>query len=470
MLVANYTTVRPEMGQTRTLEDFGKFLGTKAHRMGVLARLYPENTITALTDLLGNIWMGDSKKKLNQFNNIDSTYFEWNVEVNQIKKIHFAEVPTQDGADGSEIEMTFDENYFQLEEIFKIDNSGQQCIVTTTPVRKADNMWSVCVRLIDNDYRSVLDTTACQIGMTCHWIGNAKPEMSDCGFVKYQSNFETMRNFMTLVRVDDTFSDKYKLMEDTLIKIAEGKTADTLSERVYKMDPMDKVLTDNFMMAREQMMLMSKTNMDVNGKATISTRNTGREIQIGEGLIPQIERYCNKLYASKFTINTFHQIMDAMVEKADNLEGNHFVFVCNSKLMGIVNRVLMKFLAEMKTDGALFYSKVNGGSRWKVGASFSSYEYNGNIISFKADKTLSREYNMPFGMCIDFTGGKTSAIPPIQCFSLKGKDYMPSSLDGPGYGVERVSTMVAGGAKTIMGYCGIAVFNPYKSFIVYAED
>lgn len=81
-------------------------------------------------------------------------------------------------------------------------------------------------------------------------------------FVKYQSNFETMRNFMTLVRVDDTFSDKYKLMEDTLIKIAEGKTADTLSEKVYKMDPMDKVLTDNFMMAREQMMLMSKTNMD----------------------------------------------------------------------------------------------------------------------------------------------------------------------------------------------------------------
>ena len=64
MLVANYTTVRPEMGSTRTFEDFGKFLGTKAHR------------ITALTDLLGNIWMGDGKKKLNQFNNIDSTYFE----------------------------------------------------------------------------------------------------------------------------------------------------------------------------------------------------------------------------------------------------------------------------------------------------------------------------------------------------------------------------------------------------------
>lgn len=39
------------------------------------------------------------------------------------------------------------------------------------PVRKADNMWSVTVRLIDNDYREVLDVTACQPGMTTHWLG-----------------------------------------------------------------------------------------------------------------------------------------------------------------------------------------------------------------------------------------------------------------------------------------------------------
>lgn len=55
------------------------------------------------------------------------------------------------------------------------------------PVRKADNMWSVMVRLIDNDYREVLDVSACQKGMLTHWLGMAKPEMSDCGFTKYQS-------------------------------------------------------------------------------------------------------------------------------------------------------------------------------------------------------------------------------------------------------------------------------------------
>lgn len=275
---------------------------------------------------------------------------------------------------------------------------------------------------------------------------------------------------MTLFRVDENYSDRYKLMEDVLIKIAEGKDANCLSEKIYAMDPMSKVLMDNFMQAREQMLLMSKTNIDVNGKATISTRNTGREIPIGEGLIPQIERYCSKHVASKVTINTFHTIMNEMVQKADDPQGNHFIFICNEKMMAIINKVLMAYLKDFQTDGALFYSKVNGGSHYKVGASFNSYEFNGNTITFKVDRTLSREYLMPFAMCIDFTGGKTSATPPISLFSLKGKDLMLSKLHGPGYGESVVSTMVAGGAMTAMGYGGIAVFNPYKSYILFSTE
>lgn len=92
-------------------------------------------------------------------------------ETNQIKRIPFAAVPVENGADGSEIEMIFPENYYQLHEIFKIEESGQQCFVVAPPVRKADNAWSVLVRLVDDDYSSVLDTSACQVGMMTRWIG-----------------------------------------------------------------------------------------------------------------------------------------------------------------------------------------------------------------------------------------------------------------------------------------------------------
>lgn len=107
------------------------------------------------------------------------------METNQIKRIPFAAEPIGDGADGGEIEMIFPENYYQLHEIFKIDKTGQQCIVVAPSVRRADNCWVVTVRLLDDDYSSVLDKEGCQVGDLTHYIGNSKPELHDCGFVKY---------------------------------------------------------------------------------------------------------------------------------------------------------------------------------------------------------------------------------------------------------------------------------------------
>lgn len=94
------------------------------------------------------------------------------MEINQIKRIAFAEVPTEKGEDGGEIEMIFTENWYQLHEIFKIEKTGQQCFVVSRPIRKADNAWSVMVRLIDDDYSSVLDLSGCQIGDTTRFVGD----------------------------------------------------------------------------------------------------------------------------------------------------------------------------------------------------------------------------------------------------------------------------------------------------------
>ena len=73
--------------------------------------------------------------------------------------------------------MAFKERYYEKYDIFRIDGSGQQCIVVARPIRKADNYWEVQVRLIDNDYSSVLDFTACQVGMTTRFQSNAMPEL-----------------------------------------------------------------------------------------------------------------------------------------------------------------------------------------------------------------------------------------------------------------------------------------------------
>lgn len=138
-------------------------------------------------------------------------------------------------------------------------------------------------------------------------------------------------------------------------------------------------------------------------------------------------------------------------------------------MWSIVNRVWGKYLADFKTDGALFYSKDNG-IGYKVGATFSSFECNGNIISFTVNRALSEEYKMPFAMCIDFTGGKTSAVPPINLFTLKGKDFTVNTMTGPGMKDGEVNTFVSGGAITAQGYASIAVTNPYRSFLLYSME
>jgi hypothetical protein len=57
---------------------------------------------------------------------------------------------------------------------------------------------------------------------------------------------------------------------------------------------------------------------------------------------------------------------------------------------------------------------------------------------------------------------------------LKGSDYVFNEVLGVGgksgkdSGV--VSSAVAGSMATIWGTCGVAVFNPYRSFILKAND
>ena len=179
MLVANFTSRIPTMGQTKTYEDWSKYLGSKPHRIGVVARMYTDNTLNFITDGLRNIFYKD--EKADQFQLSSSLLFEWIVETNNIKKVEFAEVPIGDGANGTEITMAFKENYYQKYDIFRIDKTKQQCQVVSRPIRKRDDYWEVQVRLIDNDYDTTLDTDGCQIGDTTTFQSVAMPELSEEG-------------------------------------------------------------------------------------------------------------------------------------------------------------------------------------------------------------------------------------------------------------------------------------------------
>lgn len=176
MLVANFTSKIPTMGMTKTYEDWSKYLGVKPNRLGIVARMYTDNTLNFILDGLKNIYYKDEQVDKYQMSN--SLLIEWQVETNQIKKIEFAEVPTETGENGSEITMAFKENYYQKYDIFRIDKTKQQCQVLSRPIRRRDDYWEVQVRLIDNNYDTILDTDGCQVGDLTTFQSVAVPELS----------------------------------------------------------------------------------------------------------------------------------------------------------------------------------------------------------------------------------------------------------------------------------------------------
>ena len=184
MRIASFVSNVPTMDDTRTYEDFFKYLGDKPTRLGVVSRMYPNNTASYITESLKNIFYMDAKGSGNKYQSVNSLMFTWEIETNYIKRIEFAAVPDGDGAGGTEITMAFKERYYAKYDTFKIEETGQQCFCLTNPIRKGDNYWEQTVRLVSDNYDSILDPSGCQPGMTTRWISNYMPELHEEGFRK----------------------------------------------------------------------------------------------------------------------------------------------------------------------------------------------------------------------------------------------------------------------------------------------
>ena len=238
------------------------------------------------------------------------------------------------------------------------------------------------------------------------------------------------------------------------------------------MDKLEKNLLENFLTARNQALLFGKSNVDANGKATITNPEDNRPIYMSDGMIPQCEAFCSKYAYNKLNISVLQTVISMLGEKSDDSTGNVYTFICNDKFWQDLYKTLGDYLAQFHTEGTYLWS-MKANDYVSVGAKgFDSYNYAGNTLVFKVDRTMTLEYGSDKGyaLAIDLTADKTSAQPPIAMFTLKGGDMITNKYVGVGgenglsSGV--VSSPVAGSKRIIWGYSGLAVFNPYRSAIL----
>lgn len=477
MLVASYMGTHQTMGDTRTYQDFFQFLGARPERLGVMSRQYSDLTASFLTESLMNTFRMDGKSK-EKFRSINAMMYEWNVDVNFIKRVEFAAIPTENGEGGSPITMAFKERFYEKYDTFRIEKTRQQCFVISRPFRRGDNYWEVQVRLIDNDLKSILDVSGCQIGDYTRYISNFHPEMHQEGYTKAQSNVEKHRNYISTHRVDISWSALYAAQEDVFIKIAKGEGNSAAAEKVFILNSCKKQLMESFLEARNNACLFSKTNVDARtGKPTIYDPVDNRPIYMGEGLLPQIERFASKTFYSKLSVDVFVRMMNQVIHRANKPTGNVITVICNEKFWADAQMALFEWLARFHTCGTFLYTMETNeylkvANPTTVGATFHSYAVGGNVLTFKVDRTFSREWGMDkgFAMFIDLTADSATGKPAIAGFTLKGGDFITNTITGVGgqNGLTSgdVSSPVAASKAVIWGYNSIAAFAPYRSAIM----
>lgn len=237
------------------------------------------------------------------------------------------------------------------------------------------------------------------------------------------------------------------------------------------MDTVQKNLLDTFLTGRNQALMFSKGNVGEDGKATIVDPDTNRPVYINDGLIPQIEAFASKYAYNNLSIAILRSAIMALNQKAEKATGNKYLFIVNEPFWYQVGEILDTYLSQYHTDGTFLWSKKANGYVSVGAEGFDTYKWQGNEVTFHVDRALTYEYpDKGYAIALDLTADKTSAEPPIAMFTLKGGDMMQSYLKGVGglTGLEsgEVSTPVAGAKRIMWGYSSLAVFNPYRSYVL----
>ena len=121
--------------------------------------------------------------------------------------------------------------------------------------------------------------------------------------------------------------------------------------------------------------------------------DTNRPIYMYDGIIPQVERYASKYVYSELTVDAMKTAINMMVQKAEKPTGNKFAFIVNEKAWMDIQNKLSEWLANFHTDGAFLWSKSANGYV-SVGATYDTFNFGGNQISFIVDRTFSHEYGL----------------------------------------------------------------------------
>jgi hypothetical protein len=454
MRVVEYNML-PNGADTKTMQDLGAVLGQKPHMSKAVVTLFPHLSLQKLTEQLGSVYV---KQGVENLKSIDAFSFEWNIKTNQIPRIKFAEDASADanGGEGiAEFRIVLERKFYDPHDTFELDNE-QQLYVTRVPKQLAPDKWEHWVKLVSPDPSKKANLSYMTRGSETKYISNYHPELSEKGYSKFMYNIEKHRNYISRHRVGDSISGDFAKLKPRYLEHAGV---------YFQMATMEKDLLDQIYLSFENSMLLGHGNFDDKGNCLI-TEEDGRPIPIGEGVIPQVKRYCGQQRYFSLNEQILRNAINDVVDKLEKKDGNNIVMVCNWRFYQQAQTVLDNLLKTRATDNYFYTVK---GQKIQVGAEYNAYHFAGNTLTFMHNTALTDRYpDRGYALFLDTSMYDGEAN--IQMITLANMSLFKGSLKGMGglTGGESgdIASTIHGSRLEYMGYRGAKVANPYGAHIL----
>lgn len=451
--------------------------------------------LLAITETVGNIYEKDFDGS-GKLNDIETISFTWKVDVSQIPLLYFTRACSDTGANGIPFSIYLNDRYFAKYDVIALQNT-QQLYVIEEPERISATEFRYTVRLVTGNPNTQVDTRYMQFNSTARYVYNMHPEWSEGGGIKTWYNLETHINHLTKIRAEQRQSsdfaaskDMYFMSEADFKKAKEGKG----NYRVFRMTTVEQAVMDHWLQSANAALLFGRSTInESNGKPYIQLDNL-QDVVSGDGIIAQYERYAHTIgyNGNNLNVKHFQDAIEHVVERRGQSVGNHITVLCNRIMHRQAQRALKNEIFTANPQGMWFYtkeklnttdkitkhrvseaSKVAIPNEIAVGATFSTFIYAGNTITFLVDEALTNYYNdKGYGIFIDtgYYDTDQGAVPAVHLKTLKGRSLVKNWITGIG-GINgstsgTVSNNVDGSSFVAVGWRGAAVMNPYAATIL----
>lgn len=480
--------------ESYSMESFMDLMGRQPEHIKGFVRLKKENELglLAITELLGNVYEEDMA--YSRFKEISTYAFTWDIQTTQIPTIRITRDNSNDGTSGEFVIYT-DSAYFAKYDVAAFENN-QQVYFVTPPQRVSDNEYKNTVVLHGS---ASLQTTATTKNKTLRYVYNLHPEYSEYGTNKSEYNMERHVNYMMKIRAGQKYSSDFRatqdlyLMSDADYNSLKTKGTSAKGLKIYALPSIEQQVMQHFLRSANGALLFGRSSMD-EATGRPNTFIDGQSIIAGDGIIAQYERYAHNIRYNKLSVKNFRDALSYIRDKRNMTQGNHITVLCNRKFSDHKAAALEAAINSFapQNNGTWFFTKddplkgmsdVYGGmSRLKrtkvpnevaVGATFNTYIYDGNTITFVVDEALTQHYpDRGYALFID-TGAyedENGETPALSIKTLKGRSMVEGYVSGMGgrTGTKSgdVSTALDASQYEIVGWRGIQVKNPYGAVII----